>query len=286
MKKLVVCFLAAAIGSSAHAEDPSPAKPKVSPLQKVIDESANWFDLKAGENLDQPLQMVRALKWDNNARGSASGLTVLFVAGGRPEAVACIYPWDGNLVQEFRSLSRTAGGLVAQRKGDTAPFWKPTEQGIAMKAIPKADAPAKTKFARLRQLKQLRKRFEATLMGWKNDDSDRQDLRPLPRHLYRYTKPTGDVLDGAVFAFVMGTDPEVLLLIEAVKTKSGDQWQYGFVRRTSGELAGRLDGETVWTADRFPQNSNPEKADFNYRTRLSDVIGDETSQPGTPAAQN
>jgi hypothetical protein len=41
------------------------------------------------------------------------------------------------------------------------------------------------------------------------------------------------VLDGAVFAFVQGTDPETLLMVEARKT--GDAWQrqFAFARMNS-----------------------------------------------------
>jgi hypothetical protein len=88
------------------------------------------------------------------------------------------------------------------------------------------------------------------------DNSVRVDLRLLPRPLYRYVPTAGRVFDGAVFAFVMGTDPASLLLIEAVKQGDASRWQYAFVRRTSGQLEGRHRGQIVWRADRFPAMRN------------------------------
>ena len=46
---------------------------------------------------------------------------------------------------------------------------------------------------------------------------EEQALRLLPKPLYRYERPDGPTSssDGALFAFVLGTDPEVFLLLEA-----------------------------------------------------------------------
>jgi hypothetical protein len=111
-------------------------------------------------------------------------------------------------------------------------------------------------------MKTLAEKFKATLLGWKLDNSDREELRLLSRPLYRYDPKEGAVTDGAVFAFVMGTDPEVLLLIEAVKESGTTKWQYAFARRTSGELEGRIGDTVVWKAARFPQQNDPQKPHF------------------------
>lgn len=263
---VAVTFVVA--GGAARAEPPAGSTEKKSKLQTVIDDSLKWFSLTGGDELETPLKAVPVLRWDNNARGSASGLTAVYVGGGRSEAVVCVYPWEGRLVHEFSSLSR--GRLVAAKDGVT--FWHPEEPGVSFRAVPKADAPAESPAARLRQMKKLVRRFEATLVGWRRDDSDRQELRLLPRALYRYDKPTGEVIDGALFAFVMGTDPEVLLLIEAVQVKGEAQWQYAFARRTSGELQGRLDGQAVWSADRYPPTRDPKRVDRGVSTELAPLL--------------
>jgi hypothetical protein len=101
------------------------------------------------------------------------------------------------------------------------------------------------------------------MLGWKADNSDREPLRLLPQPWYRNDNPQqSDLLDGAVFAFVQGTDPESLLLLEAVKVDpakpvSRVEWQFAFVRRTSGELEGRHRDSVVWRADRYPPSDDP-----------------------------
>ena len=86
-----------------------------------------------------------------------------------------------------------------------------------------------------------------------------EPLRMLPRELYRYQSKNPDLLDGAVFGFVQGTDPEVLLLLEAVREKSGPQWQYALSRRTCGEVTADFDGKTVWKAPVLVTANDPSK---------------------------
>jgi hypothetical protein len=116
--------------------------------------------------------------------------------------------------------------------------------------------------ARLRQMKAIVERFKATMTGWKGDNSDREELRLLPRPLYRYElkeakESIPNLVDGALFAFVMGTDPEVVMVLEAVGPTDQAVWQYAFARATSGGLEAKLDGRVVWTAEKFPPNRVP-----------------------------
>ena len=63
-----------------------------------------------------------------------------------------------------------------------------------------------------------------------------------------------NLVDGAAYAFAMGTDPEAVLLFEAVVSGGETRWQYGFARATSGGLEARLDGKGVWVAEKYPTN--------------------------------
>ena len=64
-------------------------------------------------------------------------------------------------------------------------IWSPESPGVEFKDIPGAPAPADTPAARLRQMKVLTDRFKVTMTGWKPDKSDREELRLLPKPLYR-----------------------------------------------------------------------------------------------------
>src|SRR5262249_19517490 len=159
-------------------------------------------------------------------------LTVLYVRKGRPYAVACLFPYDRGMIHDFQSLARESDKIVARRNGEMV--WWPQKAGVEYALIPDAPAPKDSRPERLRQIKLLAERFQSTMLGWKADTNDQEKLRLLPRPLYRYDPDSGPVVDGAIFAFVQGTDPESLLLIELVREGSRLHWMYAFARRTAG----------------------------------------------------
>ena len=70
----------------------------------------------------------------------------------------------------------------------------------------------------------------------------RHELRLLTQPLYRYEHKEGQVLDGALFAFAEGTDPELLLLVEARQRKDQPaEWQYAPARMN-------MVGATAWAS--------------------------------------
>ena len=260
----LACGLAA-IGPipGTRAEDPAPAarsKEMQQRLDRQIKESIGRLHLFAGPDQGSPMAAQTALRWVNDPRGTPGECTlVLWTAGGRPEALTSIYPWRGNLAFEFVSLS-DGDRLVAREDGSTV--WAPAVPGIAFQDVPDAPAPAESPAARLAQLKALAGRFKATMTGWNADDSDRAALRLLPKPIYRYelgdAKPARpDLNDGAVFAFVLGTDPEAVLILEAARGDDRARWRYAFGRATYAGVEARLDSAVVWTAPKLPSQSNP-----------------------------
>ncbi|HUQ69213.1 MAG TPA: hypothetical protein VM165_06810 [Planctomycetaceae bacterium] len=240
----------------------------LSPLRRIMDDSLTGIELLAVPNGTTPMSHKVVMRWSNNARGSETGITVLYLADGVPQAVCCVYPWEQSLIHEFDSLSR--GRLVGKRDG--AVVWTPESAGLSFQSVPEAEAPAENPAARLRQMKSLAAGFSSTMLGWRADRSDREELRLLPQPLYRYETTSGSIFDGAVFAFVQGTDPESLLLIEAVKDAQPARWEYAFVRRTSGELEGRHKGVVVWHADQQPQTKNPRSTHFSLGQPLDAAV--------------
>jgi hypothetical protein len=264
--------------AAAGQEEASPERPTKPPesLRELIDAAVNELEVFADSDAKDPAKTIVALRWANNARGSEDGMTILYVHAGRPLAAACLYPWAGRLIHDFESLSRDK---IVARKGD-ALVWQPQEPGVKFAPIPDAPEPEKSPTQRLRQMKTLAEQFQSVMLGWKADSTDREELRLLPRPLYRYEPKEGAVIDGAVFAFVMGTDPESLLLIEAVRDEEGKAtWQFAFARRTSGELEGRHQDKIVWHADRFPPEGNPAKAHFGIGQPIPPELLPPASEP-------
>lgn len=241
-----------------------PAQKMPSSLREMMDAAVTQYDVFADAQTEKPAAAQVALRWANNARGSEDGLTILYVDKGRPVATACLYPWDKRLIHDFQSLSEN---LVVARRSERV-VWQPKAPGVIFAEIPGAPTPEGTPAQRLRQMKNLAEQFQSSMLGWKTDSTDREELRLLTRPLYRYEPQDKALIDGAVFAFVMGTDPESLLLIEAVKVNESSTWRYAFARRTSGELEGRHRDKVVWKAARFPINSNSALPHFSIGTPI------------------
>jgi len=279
MLAVIVTALPALGQEQPNVSEPSAAaaaKKDPASLREMIDGAVDDIEVFADAETREPARTIVALRWANNARGSEDGMTILYVHAGRPLAAACLYPWSGRLIHDFQSLSR--GKIVARRAG--ALVWQPQEPGVKFAPIPDAPPPESSPLARLRQMKTLAEQFQSAMLGWKDDSTDREELRMLPRPLYRYEAKEGQVVDGAVFAFVMGTDPESLLLIEAVKGDDGKaNWQFAFARRTSGELEGRHQEKVVWHADRFPPTGDPTKTNYGIGQLIPPELLPPADQP-------
>ena len=144
--------------------------------------------------------------------------------------------------------------------------------------MPHAPPPAGTAVRRLNQMRALAREYSAAVTGW---DKDQQVLRLLPQPVYRYGRPGGAVADGALFAYCKGTNPEVLLLVEAVKDGKGLQWQYAFARMSSRACEVRREDKVVWSVP-LVRGESPSDPYFNVVQRYKGpgAQGDATPDKG------
>jgi hypothetical protein len=196
------------------------------------------------------LKSEPVFEWANPARSDQQGALFVWLHDGRPAALACVFshPEDKlpgrKVMHELHALAPEK--LAVTR--DEYNQWKP-EAGLARKELPDAGEPAGAAGARLLQMKKLAQEFTGHSV---DRDGKKWDLRLLPTPLYRYpaakaepvpkapgeaNKQTG-VIDGGLFALVStaGTDPEVLLLIEAREEKGKVHWEYACGRFSDWEL--------------------------------------------------
>lgn len=190
-----------------------------------------------------PLKFERepVLRWPNPTRGIPDGATFVWTLDGRPEAIGCVLS-QNCMWHDFHSLSSSK--LVAEYNGRA--IWQTQKAGIEFAIFPKAPQPADSTVKRLLQMKELARRFACRLSNGGNGE----ELRLLPRPIYRYQVDRADLMDGALFAYVVGTDPEVVLVLEAARHDGESQWQYALSRRTPGALEADLDGQRIWTVPR------------------------------------
>ena len=93
----------------------------------------------------------------------------------------------------------------------------------------------------------------------------RWQLRLLSRPLYHYDKAEA-LIDGAIFAFVSdaGTDPEIVLVLEAVKENDKETWRYRTVRFSIPSLHVQYKGKEIWTSLRDGPTGAIENPDNTY----------------------
>ena len=194
-----------------------------------------------------------ALSWSNPERQTPAGAMYLWTAAGRPQAALCLYPNGEQVIDlEFQSLSEQA--LTADSNDQL--LWQPAEPGVHWKPIETAPRPARSAFLRLRQMRVLAREFSSRLVP---PNKNPVELRLLDTPVYRYEldektaarsgQPKVELIDGAVFTFVQGTDPEVLVLIEAYHDGDRQAWRYALARMSVVPTQVRHADTLVWETD-------------------------------------
>jgi hypothetical protein len=81
------------------------------------------------------------------------------------------------------------------------------------------------------------------------------ELRLLTQPVFRYETEA----DGALIAFVLTTDPEVLLLIDDRPAGGTPAWHYAFARMSNRSLVAKHHDRVVWDAAADQEDNNPAK---------------------------
>ena len=105
-------------------------------------------------------------------------------------------------------------------------------------------------------------------------ENKRWELRLLPTPLYRYPTAKTGVIDGALFAMVStaGTDPEVLLLIEAKETDGKARWEFACGRFSDRDLHVQRKDKEVWSMVRSETNTFLHDPQHLYRLYADKVV--------------
>jgi hypothetical protein len=228
-------------------EDPEPEAKQQADfayLSKIYrDEAEKHLFYRDAEHREQ-LKLVDhpIMHWNNE--GTWSGDVFVWTHRGRPEVIGCMLsgPVGGGKRNVFDEFHLLADEPIAPADLQTHRRWAP-EAGLKLAPVPDAAAPAATAPARLAQMRKISRQFTAHMQV-----STPWELRLLTQPLYRYGNEESDVLDGALFAYVwtLGTDPELILLLECRRGDQGFAWHYAPVQFTNREAWLKYDGREVW----------------------------------------
>lgn len=227
-----------------------------------------------GSNKERRTSELKAplIRWSNPLEGAKDGIIGVFTSTGRPDVtIEFMIFQEDQIAQELTAI--TAADIEVNRKGQT--IWKPQNRWVSFRQVDEARAAASTPARRMLQMRTIARRFRfVDHFGFEDSNIQSNELRLIPKPVYRYSDPTHGVIDGGLFVYSIGTDPEAFLLVEAVRAEDGKQhWQYACAESSIYELEAFLDGKPVWKKPRAKVFDNATSPHFagNYPIDSKDV---------------
>ena len=174
-------------------------------------------------------------RWNDPTREFSDGTLWFWKHSGRPIGVVAIELYPQNKAfgivwaLEFTSLAtgpiEVEGGEhfdlsyadLYPPRADGRLRWAPAQGGIAFREVSGAPVPAQTESARSRQMRDIVARFSAREFFQRKDYA----LRLISHPIDRCADIASGVVDGEIFIYANGTNPEVLLMLEALTRARG-----------------------------------------------------------------
>lgn len=202
------------------------------------------FNATAGKD-DHPVKLCGEpiLRFNDPARDFSDATIWAWGNQGRPIALLSMerYDADGRWACELVSL--TSDRVIVDAPDGWR--WKPTEPGVEMKIISDASSPAETEVGRLSQMKALARRFA---VSEDSPQGDHYELRLMPQPIHRYADANCGIVDGALFVYAYGTNPEAVAIIECPTGNDSKRgWEYGFAPLTTHALTASIDDKPAWS---------------------------------------
>ncbi len=177
------------------------------------------------------------LRLNDPTREEIDGTLWLWQSGSRPVAVLCLFFIRGQWNYEHVSLTDHA--LEVTGRPDWT--WEPVAKSRQWFRLehPVSDNPA----ARGRQMRSAVRELKAS------EFHRRQTyvLRLMPRPLYMYADEDASILAGGLFALSHGTNPEVIVQIEARRDAPGKAaWFVSFARLSAAEVTISRAEKVLW----------------------------------------
>jgi hypothetical protein len=203
------------------------------------------FTVQVDERKEPATVNDPCLRWTNPLGTAVDGVLAVYAhKGGRPAAIGQFFRQGRTRwVNEFTIIPED--DVTILRSGRL--FWKPSEYVCRFTDLPRSPLPAAKPALRLTQMRAIAADFSVT--DYFGPKATKQDLRLLPQPLHRYSEE-GRILDGALFVFVVATDPECCLLLEAYQDARGSRYRYAVAPMSIYQLEVRYKDASVWSIER------------------------------------
>lgn len=266
------------------------AEPPTAELLQLHRGEATAYRIFRDEARKSALQLreTPVFQWTNVVGEHAQrGHVFLWLHEGRPEAIGTIFstrasaPGKRMIVHEFHTLS--AERLFPETPTTSAYRWSP-KRGITLRPCEEVPSVAESASQRLLQMRTIARSFSAES---RSREGTTWKLRLLPTPLCQYESPSRQVLQGSLFAMVSsaGTDPELLILVEARRAKEQDKWHWhsAALRFSDKDLTVQQQGKQLWSSltdeahraeikNDYTLIEQPDKTYACYRARTVDEL--------------
>ncbi len=233
---LIVVF---ACSSSTLAQD---ASKRSSDFSEGLQQRADSLEMIWSTDAQRPaptLLKSPVLRCNDPTRGEADGAVWIWLDGKRPVTAMCLLQYVGGR-QNYEFVSLCDEALRVSGRPDWS--WEPEATARAWTRL--EDSVPDTAMKRQFAMRGLVRRFEVTEFYRGQNFT----LRLLNRPIYSYADEEHGVKEGAIFAFTNGTNPEVLVQLEA-RHDNSDAWYVSYARLGSAALTVKLDEKEAWTAE-------------------------------------
>ncbi len=258
----------------AKSEDEQSDKESIEQVDKLATKFSEITTFKigdAGHSRELHFENKAILRWSNPTAGKVFGADFVVVERGVPRIYLSVYRWFSPYTDATSELSSLSSEPISAHR-DQKKYWATNVPGAAYELFADAPTPAASPTQRRSQMNALAERFEFELTDTRGQKAGvKRQLRRLPKPVYQFQSKDPNVLDGAIFAFVEGTDPEALVTIQAEKQKDAFVYRYALIRRNSDDMSAKLDGVVVWhvpAIEAWKRNDLP-----YYQGDLNDLKG-------------
>lgn len=239
---------------------------------KVSLEHAQDYNIHPLNSLDREFTMLpqAVFRHSQPVRGDDIGAVYLWVdREKRPAVIGTIFAFT--VQDDLRDVAHEMHSLAdqpIQARWRNRSRWKSPVAGLNWQEVPKGPPVDQTAIGRQRQAREIMRRFQAEST---DHQGGRWELRLLPKPLYQFdVEQPAAVLGGSLGAFCQGTDPELILAIEARKVQDEFRWHYAPATFSDYALKLKLDDQQVWTEKEFSASlTGPYSIEAVSRERLS-----------------
>jgi len=211
------------------------------------------------------------LRTNYPTRNELDGALWLWLDGQRPVA-ALTMTYYASRKWNYENVTLTDEAITLRGR----PSWTWQPQAEPRRWIALDDAVPEAPRARQLALRAIPRQFDVTEVR----RGEQFPLRLVGQPIYSYSDANAGVLDAALFVVSNGTNPEVIVQVEARAENESRRWHVAFARLTAAEATVRVGDKELWKVPPIAVGEYDPTASY-YATNEPD-----RPEPADPSASN